>query len=107
MARIKWSFFIKKLTGKAGNDIAQTWKGINYVRKPWKVDMRKRSAVQNANCKAFGNLSARWKELSAESQKTWVWYARKADMSGYNAFISENQRRRIAGVATSPLREDR
>ncbi len=84
MARIKWTFFIKKLTGKAGEDkIAQTWRGVNYFRKRWPVNMKKRSAARNANCKSFGNITTRWRELSPESRETWKWYARKSIMSGY------------------------
>ncbi len=98
MAKIKWISFIKRLTGKIGDDVAQTWKGINYTRRRWKVDPKKRSIVQKANCTSFGNLSTLWKELSRESKDTWKHYARHAAMSGYNAFISENQKRRVAGL---------
>jgi len=97
MAQISWSLFLNSITGKVDGFISQKWKETSYIRKRWKVDKRKRSDVQKANCASFGNLSTLWKHVPEDSKETWKRYARKANRSGYNAFLGENHRRRIAG----------
>lgn len=89
MATIKLNPIITDIRNRMGSNVFSKWKGINYVRgyvPPTNRNTKEQAAVRST----FSRLVEAWKSLGTAIQQSWNALATGTNMSGYNAFISEN-----------------
>ena len=108
MATIKLNPIITDIRNRMGSNVFSKWKGINYIR-GYAPPTNRKTADQEAVRSTFSRLVSIWKGLGTAAQKTWVVFATGRNMSGYNAFISENfenMKADLALIIAQPMEEE-
>lgn len=77
------------INGKIGNVIGGSWKGIDYVRSKPSVVANPRTPAQTMNRNKFRSIAKFGSSLLGFIIQPF-WNGKKAGMSGYNYFVSDN-----------------
>lgn len=95
MAVIELHPIIKTIRKSIEGIVFSSWKGSPYIRGKGRY-RNPRTAIQQVNRSAFSSLVREWRRMGDCERALWNARARETRMSGYNAFISENMKRRKA-----------
>ena len=98
MAKVQFNTLVTDVRNRLGNIVFSKWKQTNYVRKhsPYsRGSSPKQVEIRNA----FRDLVSIWKAMGGLMQGSWDTFAKRYNMTGYNAFIGANSTRLISGDA--------
>lgn len=100
MGMVTFNAGIRAISGRIGNLVFYGRNGGTFVRAH--VVPRDPKTVRQLACrKAFASLVAGWRAMDVEERHIWNERARGRNLSGFNAFISANLKRRIAEIIAS------
>lgn len=98
MARVNGPLFSMEATGKMGELVFATWRGINTVRR-LVVPSNPNTQGQVAVRAMFKFLSKAWGQLSQAEQDSWSAAAASDNLPYFNAFMRNNQQKFVDAVS--------
>jgi hypothetical protein len=97
MARVEGPLFSLEASGTIGDAVTYSrWKGIPYARKRV-IPANPKSAKQTGIRAMFAFIAAFWDSIATLDQATWDTLAASLNISPFNAYVRENQKRWIDG----------
>ncbi len=97
--RIRNAFGIEFHGALGTSMIAETWKGINYL-KSYAVPRNPRTERQQRGRRRFADAVKAWQALPPDEKQAWGMTA--VGMSGYNAFLSRYLQTQEGGRSSPP-----
>lgn len=96
MAKIKLSPLVNKISGSAGPLLFSESRGISTVRAK-KTPSNPNTSAQQAARSALRDLMSIYAQLHSGEKSVWDYYGAKSELSGVNAFLSQNLALEISG----------
>jgi hypothetical protein len=98
MAKVEGPLFSLEASGTIGDAITYSrWKGIPYARKRV-IPANPKSAAQTGIRAMFAFVAAFWDQVAALDQATWNTLAAALNITPFNAYVRENQKRWVDGA---------